>query len=666
MVVALLGAQMFQRLLTHAMRLERHQRRFVQVFLDVFLIFACFVLAMGLRLDGWQFLVQDRVWDVLFFVIPLTILVFVRFGLYRAIIRFISARVIKVIILTVGFSGSVMFVSNLALGHLVPRSVPFIYAVLLFCAVAGTRFAVRAVTNAMLTGPSGKVVIYGAGDAGRQLLYALNSERQYQVVAFVDDDQRVHGREVDTITIKSPDTIGRLKKDYGVEAVFLAAPGASIKDRRRIISLVESHALQLRTVPSISDIISGKAEVSDLSDVQIEDLLARETIPPIPGLASQKVENKTVLVTGAGGSIGGELCHQIIAMNPECIILYEMSEYALYQIHSKLIETSAALGIETRILPFIGSVQNGRRLYHVMSSFNVDTVFHAAAYKHVPLVEQNIVEGVQNNIMGTRAVVKAAIDANVDTFTLISTDKAVRPTNFMGATKRIAELVCQAYAANQGTTCISIVRFGNVLWSSGSVLPRFKEQIVSGGPVTVTHPDITRYFMTISEAAQLVLQASAMARGGEVFVLDMGEPVKIVELAKSMIRLHGMIPYLEADAADGIGDISISFTGLRPGEKLHEELLVGSDVSGTDHPRIMCADERMLGFDQLQNLLESLQRACDDMDVSSIDGLFKDVAVEFRPTGAVTDLLCPAFEPVEPAGGADGKVIDLKKKRKRK
>ena len=666
MVVALLGAQMFQRLLTHAMRLERHQRRFVQVFLDVFLIFACFVLAMGLRLDGWQFLVQDRVWDVLFFVIPLTILVFVRFGLYRAIIRFISARVIKVIILTVGFSGSVMFVSNLALGHLVPRSVPFIYAVLLFCAVAGTRFAVRAVTNAMLTGPSGKVVIYGAGDAGRQLLYALNSERQYQVVAFVDDDQRVHGREVDTITIKSPDTIGRLKKDYGVEAVFLAAPGASIKDRRRIISLVESHALQLRTVPSISDIISGKAEVSDLSDVQIEDLLARETIPPIPGLASQKVENKTVLVTGAGGSIGGELCHQIIAMNPECIILYEMSEYALYQIHSKLIETSAALGIETRILPFIGSVQNGRRLYHVMSSFNVDTVFHAAAYKHVPLVEQNIVEGVQNNIMGTRAVVKAAIDANVDTFTLISTDKAVRPTNFMGATKRIAELVCQAYAANQGTTCISIVRFGNVLWSSGSVLPRFKEQIVSGGPVTVTHPDITRYFMTISEAAQLVLQASAMARGGEVFVLDMGEPVKIVELAKSMIRLHGMIPYLEADAADGIGDISISFTGLRPGEKLHEELLVGSDVSGTDHPRIMCADERMLGFDQLQNLLESLQRACDDMDVSSIDGLFKDVAVEFRPTGTVTDLLCPAFEPVEPAGGADSKVIDLKKKRKRK
>ena len=648
------------------MRLERHQKRLVQVLVDVALIFVCFVLAMGLRLDGWQFLAQDHVWDVLFIVMPLTLLVFVRVGLYRAIIRFISARVIKVIILTVGFSGGIMFVSNLALGHLIPRSVPFIYAVLLFCAIAGTRFAVRAVTNAMLAEPSGKVIIYGAGDAGRQLLNALNNERQYQVVAFVDDDERVHGREVDTITIKSPDTIATLKKEYGIEAVLLAAPGASIQDRRRIISLVESHALQLRTVPSISDILSGRAHVSDLSDVQIEDLLARETVPPIPGLASQKVENKSVLVTGAGGSIGGELCQQIIAMNPKCLILYEMSEYALYQIHSKLLETCADQGIETRILPFIGSVQNSGRLSHVMSSFDVDTVFHAAAYKHVPLVEQNIVEGVQNNIMGTQTVVKAAIDAKVETFTLISTDKAVRPTNFMGATKRIAELVCQAYAANQSTTCISIVRFGNVLWSSGSVLPRFKEQIVNGGPVTVTHPSITRYFMTISEAAQLVLQASAMARGGEVFVLDMGEPVKIIELARSMIRLHGMIPYLETDAAERNGDMRINFSGLRPGEKLHEELLVGSDVSATDHPRIMCADESKLEFDQLQKLLASLVDACDEMNVTSINSLMKDAAVGFRPTGAVTDLLCPASEPVAPAEGATGEIINIKKKRKRK
>ena len=657
---------MFQRLLTRAMRLERHQKRLLQVLVDVALIFVCFVLAMGLRLDGWQFLAQDRVWDVLFIVTPPTLLVFVRVGLYRAIIRFISARVIKVIILTVGLSGGIMFVSNLALGHLIPRSVPFIYAVLLFCAIAGTRFAVRAATNAMLAEPSGKVIIYGAGDAGRQLLNALNSERQYQVVAFVDDDERVHGREVDTITIKSPDTIATLKKEYGVEAVLLAAPGASIQDRRRIISLVESHALQLRTVPSISDILSGRAHVSDLSDVQIEDLLARETVPPIPGLASQKVENKSVLVTGAGGSIGGELCQQIIAMNPKCLILYEMSEYALYQIHSKLLETCADQGIETHILPFIGSVQNGGRLSHVMSSFDVDTVFHAAAYKHVPLVEQNIAEGVQNNIMGTQTVVKAAIDAKVETFTLISTDKAVRPTNFMGATKRIAELVCQAYAANQSTTCISIVRFGNVLWSSGSVLPRFKEQIVNGGPVTVTHPSITRYFMTISEAAQLVLQASAMARGGEVFVLDMGEPVKIIELAKSMIRLHGMIPYLETDAAERTGDMRINFSGLRPGEKLHEELLVGSDVSATDHPRIMCADESKLEFDQLQKLLASLVDACDEMDVTSINSLMKDAAVGFRPTGSVTDLLCPTSEPFVPAEGATGEIIDTNKKSKRK
>ena len=652
---------MLKSLVTWALKQNRLKKRTFQLCLDIAIIVACFVVAMALRLDSWDFLGQSRVWYVLVPVLPITIFGFVRSGLYRAIIRFISSRAIRVIIITATFSGVVMFVSNLALGHLIPRSVPFIYSILLFCALAGSRFALRAVATAMTLKPAENVVIYGAGDAGRQLLSALNSEGHYQVIAFIDDDHAMHDREIDTITIKPPSALGELKEVYDVKVVILAAPSAGVSDRRRIISLVEEHALQLRSIPSVSDIVSGRASVNDFQDIDVEDLLARETVPPIPGLTAMKVENKCVMVTGAGGSIGSELCRQILDLGPKSILLYEMSEHALYQVHKELVEKNESAGLSVAIMPFLGSVLNRKRLAQLFHSFDVETVFHAAAYKHVPLVEQNVIDGIVNNVFGTRTLVEMAIEAGVETFTLISTDKAVRPTNFMGASKRLAELVCQAHAANQQKTKISIVRFGNVMWSSGSVLPRFKEQIMRGGPVTVTHPEITRYFMTIPEAAQLVLQASAMSKGGEVFVLDMGEPVKILDIAKSMVRLHGMLPLLDNAGGSASGEILINFSGLRPGEKLHEELVVGNDVRPTNHPRIMCAEESMLALDRLNETLDDLGEACEGMNVARVNDIVLDAPVDFKPKEDISDLLATVPQPVVPArAGKTLKAVELK------
>ncbi len=647
-------------------QLDRPTKRAIQVMADMFLIVGCFILAMGLRYDDWSFLTGPRVWDVLIFVVPVTLLAFVHAGLYRAVIRFISSRAIKAIVISIMISGATMMIANLALGHLIPRSVPFIFAVLLFCATAGTRFVVSGITHSISKKPKENVVIYGAGDAGRQLLNALISEGEYKVIAFVDDDPSMQGREVDTIKIRSPDDLGDIKQRHDVNAVLIAAPSAGLLQRRRIISMVESHALQLRTIPSMGDIVSGKAHVADLTDIQIEDLLAREVVVPRQDLIARNISGKAVMVTGAGGSIGGELCRQIVKHHPLSILLYEISEFALYQIHDELSETIRAEGLDIKIFPLLGSVQSAARLRNIFRSFKVETIYHAAAYKHVPLVEHNIIEGLQNNIFGTETLVRAAIDAGVGTLTLISTDKAVRPTNFMGASKRIAEVVCQAYAAEQTGTCISIVRFGNVLWSSGSVLPRFKEQIQAGGPVTVTHPAVTRYFMTIPEAAQLVMQASAMSKGGEVFVLDMGEPVCILDLAKSMIRLHGLVPYLENEMRSQEDDICITFSGLRPGEKMHEELLVGSSVSGTDHPLIMCADETIPSLPEIKALLGQLREACDNADVMEVNRIINGIAIGFKPIGAVVDLTIQQHSQSMPASRSQDKVVDIQKELKRK
>ena len=481
------------------------------------------------------------------------------------------------------------------------------------------------------------VIIYGAGRSGRQLLEAVKQMREYSAAAFVDDDPKLWHTVICDLAVYRPDDIAALIGRCGVKKILLAIPGATQAQRRKIIGKLEAYPCEVLTIPGIKDLMDGKISIGTLKKISVSDLLGRDSVAPDDRLMSADIEGKTVMVTGAGGSIGSELCRQIIRRRPEKLLLFELSEFALYAVEKELREYCARNGIAAEILPFLGSVQNRTLLEHVMTAFSVATVYHAAAYKHVPMVEFNTVEGIRNNIFGTLECALAATASGVRTFVLISTDKAVRPTNTMGASKRMAELCLQALAAEPGQkTRFSMVRFGNVLGSSGSVVPLFEKQIAEGGPLTLTHPEITRYFMTIPEAAQLVIQAGAMGTGGDVFVLDMGESVKIIDLARQMITLSGLKPKTPEQPD---GDIEILITGLRPGEKLYEELLIGDNVRKTSHPRIMTANETMLPWHELSVLLDRIRSACDRYDQQAIRILLINAPTGFAPSDGICDLL---------------------------
>jgi FlaA1/EpsC-like NDP-sugar epimerase len=439
------------------------------------------------------------------------------------------------------------------------------------------------------------------------------------------------------LPVHKPSEIGNLINRYGVEKILLAIPSASTKVRKNIIHQLEAYPCEVLTIPGMKDLVDGKISASSLKKVSVVDLLGRDPVAPHPELMAADISGKVVMVTGAGGSIGSELCRQIIRSRPAKLILFELSEFSLHSIDKELRDVQTASGTDIEVLPILGSVQHRKRLFTIMQAFGVQTVYHAAAYKHVPMVEFNTIEGVRNNIYGTMFCAQAAIDAHVETFVLISTDKAVRPTNTMGASKRMAELVLQALAAEPGQhTRFCMVRFGNVLGSSGSVVPVFEQQIAAGGPVTLTHTDITRYFMTIPEAAQLVIQAGAMGKGGDVFVLDMGDSVKIIDLAKQMIRLSG----LEVkDTGHPEGDIEIQVTGLRPGEKLYEELLIGDEVQKTTHPRIMTANEVMLSWDVLSDIITRMDEACRQSDQLALRRLLLEAPTGFAPKDDICDLV---------------------------
>lgn len=630
---------MINKFLTFLFGLNRWTKRTIQVAVDIVLITFSYLLAMMLRLDGIWFAAYPARWTVLLLVIPLSILLFVRIGFYRAVIRYIGGQALLTIGTGILVSAAMMLVLSQLLGLQVPRSVPAIYAFIAFILIGGVRFLLRALYFQQRAKLNDNVLIYGAGESGRQLLNALKQGAEYQPVAFIDDAKELHGIEVGGIPVSGPNQIGDLIQKYGVKAILLALPSAPVSARKAIISRLEPFELQVRTIPGMRDLVSGKADIGDLQTVKPEDLLGRDPIPPNQQLLSANIHGKTVLVSGAGGSIGSELCRQILAQQPKRLVLLEVSEYALYRIQDELEVDKRAKQVE--IAPVLGSVQNHNRIETILKRFKVDTIYHAAAYKHVPLVEQNVVEGIRNNIFGTETIVKAAIAAQVSSFILISTDKAVRPTNIMGATKRIAELICQAHAGQSDKTRFSMVRFGNVLGSSGSVIPRFQRQIDKGGPVTVTHPEINRYFMTIPEAAQLVIQAGAMAKGGEVFVLDMGEPVKIVDLAQRMIRLQGLKPVIAEEVQDTHkqGEIEITFTGLRIGEKLYEELLIGENPTPTSHERIMCAQERFLPLEELDLLLKALFDACAAYDLPKIRDILQEAQTDYRPNDAIGDVI---------------------------
>lgn len=495
-----------------------------------------------------------------------------------------------------------------------------------------------------------RVIIYGAQSAGAQLAITLLGGDQFLPVAMVDDDLTLHKKLVKGLTVHSPSHIEAVIRDHDATCVLLALPTASRRKRRAVLEHLSQYPVHVQTIPDVSDLISGKARVDDIRDVDVEDLLGRDPVPPDPELLSASISGKRVMVTGAGGSIGSELCRQILELKPTTLVLFEISEIALYNIENELRKEASLVGCE--LVALLGSVHHQDRVHEILETFSINTIYHAAAYKHVPVVEHNLLEGVHNNILGTLHMARAAIEAKVDNFVLISTDKAVSPTSVMGATKRFAEMILQALQDRHESICFCMVRFGNVLASSGSVVPLFREQIRRGGPVTVTHRDIIRYFMTIREAAQLVIQAGGMAKGGDVFVLDMGEPVKIQDLARRMIRLTGCTV---RDDANPDGDIEIEYTGLRPAEKLFEELLIGSDVSGTQHPRIMRAREDYLSFEQLQPLMGELQAASQALDRARARQVLLDSVGGYASPSGIEDLVWVSQQKV--AGGGDSDTV---------
>jgi FlaA1/EpsC-like NDP-sugar epimerase len=589
------------------------------------------------------------------------LLIFSALGLYRAVIRFMGPRAMLNVV-----SGVTLSVLALALydrlddSAQLPLSVVAIYWSNALLYVVGSRFIVRYLFSHTRNGhPPARVAIYGAGDAGARLSSILIGGPHFEPVAFVDDKKNLQGSQINGIRVFDTRDLPRLVRQRGIERILLAMPSASRRRRREILSSLESIGVHVQSLPDLSDIIAGKARIDDLHDVDVGDLLGRDPVPPNPRLLESCIRNKCVMVTGAGGSIGSELCRQIMRLGPRRLVLFEMSELALYNIQRELAELGASEGLDVELLPLLGNAHHRHRVREVIGTCGVQTIYHAAAYKHVPIVEHNVVEGIHNNVISTWYTGEAALESGVETFVLISTDKAVNPANVMGATKRLAELVLQALQERSTTTRFCMVRFGNVLASSGSVVPLFREQIRRGGPVTVTHPDVIRYFMTIPEAAQLVIQAGSMAKGGDVFVLDMGRPVRIDDLARRMISLMGLTV---RDAANLDGDIEIEYTGLRTAEKLFEELLIGTNVTGTDHPMILRAIEHSLPWARMQQLLNELLVALASFDCRRSLALLADAVAEYHATHAISDYIWTRKGVSVPADGT--KVADFAAKRR--
>jgi FlaA1/EpsC-like NDP-sugar epimerase len=573
--------------------------------------------------------------------LALAVPVFVAFGLYRAIFRYSGWPALVTVGKAVGLYGLIfMAIFTLVGVPGVPRTLGLIQPLLVLFLVGASRALARywlggLYLSQLRLGTLPKVLIYGAGSAGRQLANALANSYEMRVVGYLDDDDRLHGHVLNGLAIYSPQDLSGLVLSLGISDVLLALPNANRKRRNEILVLMQQAKVSVRTLPSVMELAQGKVSTADLRELDIDDLLGRDSVPPNHILLGRNVTRKVVLVTGAGGSIGSELCRQILKLKPQTLLLVDQSEYALYEIHQELLEKVQALGEgAVQLVPLLASVRDAERMREVITTWSPDTIYHAAAYKHVPLVEHNPAEALKNNVFGTRTVAQLAAEHGVSDMVLVSTDKAVRPTNIMGASKRLAELVLQALAAEPSQTTFSMVRFGNVLGSSGSVVPKFRQQIKNGGPITLTHPEVTRFFMTIPEAAQLVIQAGAMAKGGDVFVLDMGASVKIMDLAQRMIELSGLTERTEANPD---GDIAIEVTGLRPGEKLFEELLIGNDPQPTLHPRIMKASEEKMAWADLQDSLNAMQVALDVNDVGVLRRMLEQLVSGYHPSGEIVD-----------------------------
>ncbi|MDH0687600.1 polysaccharide biosynthesis protein [Stutzerimonas stutzeri] len=645
-------------------RLPRRTKRLIQVSADVMLVWMALWLAFVVRLGDAKSVEPFGAHAWLFTVAPIiAVPLFIRIGMYRAVMRYFGNDALIAIAKAVTLSAlmlSLVVYWYQDAPKVIPRSLVINYWWLSLLMIGGLRLLMRQYfmghwfaagqlwnfkrPDAGLT----RVAIYGAGAAGNQLVAALRMGRAMRPVAFIDDDPNIANRTISGLRVYKPKHIQQLINETAAQQILLAIPSASRARRREVLEELEHFPLHVRTVPGFMDLASGRVKVEDLQEVDIADLLGRDPVPPRQELLDRCLRDQVVMVTGAGGSIGSELCRQILGSKPRTLLLFEHCELNLYLVHGELESRVERESLPVRLVPILGSIRNPERLLEIMCTWKVNSIYHAAAYKHVPIVEHNIAEGFLNNVLGTLHTAQASIQAGVANFVLISTDKAVRPTNVMGSTKRVAEMTLQAlskeaapvlFGAEQGVhhvnkTRFTMVRFGNVLGSSGSVIPRFYDQIRAGGPVTVTHPKITRYFMTIPEAAQLVIQAGSMGQGGDVFVLDMGQPVKIAELAEKLIHLSGLSVRSEKCPH---GDIAIEYTGLRPGEKLYEELLIGDNVSATEHPMIMRANEEHLGWDVLKDRLAKLLKAVENDDYPQVRQLLREVVSGYVPEGEIVD-----------------------------
>jgi FlaA1/EpsC-like NDP-sugar epimerase len=642
------------------LNLSRPVKRLIMLSADGVMLPMVLLFALALKFD--RFLEIGRIKSLLACAAGTGLAAFCLLGFYRAVIRFIGVKAIGrmatgVTLAVVGLGVCEQF--HLASG--VPTSVLVIYWALALLYVGGSRLVVR-YFYLYGTKPLGakRVAIYGAGEAGARLSAVLMGGPDFEPIVFVDDRGALQGSQINGLAVHSPEDLPHLVVTRRIDRVLLAMPSASHRRRREVLAGLEPLSVHVQSLPDLADIISGKARIDELREVDVGDLLGRDPVPPNPQLIASCISRKSVMVTGAGGSIGSELCRQILRVGPTRLILFEMSEIALYNIERELHEVCAREQLDIELVPLLGNANDADRIREVLLAYGVQTIYHAAAYKHVPIVEHNVIRGIHNNVVCTWNTARAALETGVETFVLISTDKAVNPTNVMGATKRLAELVLQGFQERTATTRFCMVRFGNVLGSSGSVVPLFQEQIRRGGPVTVTHPQVIRYFMTIPEAAQLVIQAGSMAKGGDVFVLDMGRPVRIDDLARRMINLMGLSV---RDSSNPDGDIEITYTGLRSAEKLFEELLIGNNIMKTDHPMIMRAMEHLIPWSRMQQILDTLSAALDANDCQRALSILREAVAEYRPAEDISDHVWTRKALALPAA-SDSKVADIASKRR--
>ena len=611
--------------------LDRTTKQILVFAFDILALQFTLTLSFYFRLETLTFISHEYFWIISLTNLLSTSVAIYMFGIHRNVLRYVSIIAFQKLFFAILFGCISSFSIAYLLGHYPPRSTPVLYFALAVIFLFGQRIVMREVLLTRAKSHQIPIVIYGAGVAGRQLNMAIQQSDEYNSICFFDDDIKLQGSYVSGLKVKSPKDIEELISKFGLKVVILAIPSLISSKRREILKFLNTFPLEIKTLPSISDLIDGKVKLDKLKAVDVTEFLGRQTVPPILSLMSKSITNKCVLVSGAGGSIGSELCQEIISQNPLKLFLLDSSEFGLYKIYEKLKILVMLNSSKIELVPLLGSVQDENFLSKLFSENAIETIYHAAAFKHVPIVEVNAVEAIKNNVLGTYHIANQAKLNHVSNFILVSTDKAVRPTNYMGATKRAAELICQAFAQEKSSTCFSMVRFGNVMGSSGSVIPLFEEQIKNGGPITVTHREVTRFFMTINEAAQLVIQAGAMAKGGEVFVLDMGKQVKILDLAFDMARSKGLRPYLENER-EIEGGIEIKITGLRAGEKLYEEKFIGKNAIATENQKILRAEEEFVSPKQLNLVIEKLNLAIKENSNDKPIEILKSLPLNFMPS----------------------------------